>query len=376
MNKTKLLFVILFCLFSTLAFPADVIKNIFWGHGLLVLDHQGNMYIGYDSYSITKYSPDGKSLLRIGRKGEGPGDIKRIGRYTFNPKDNTLYVTEFYNGNRWVSRFTPDGKFAGHWNFEFNWSKYDIVSAIDFDKEGNVILAAEKRAPRRYKDFVITHKTYDLLKFSPEGKFLNRIYTFNTDSDAEKRGNFQATIPFQNAVNWRVCKDKIIVKEISSDIINIFSADGKLEKKIPFPVKKEKVTKKDIDTWENELNESPSIKKYKAMGVGNVRYWRENLPFPEYKPNSSIMYMDSKENLYVREYTQYQDKKTPLWYKVNLQTGKTDTLTFNPGEELCGIWGGYVFIYKAIEEDDEEIETITRIKEEELFKKEIQSAAK
>ncbi len=361
------LFFVFFCLFGTVVFPAEVIKDIFWGYGPLVFDNQGNMYFGYDAYSISKYSSDGKHLLKIGRKGEGPGDIKRMSSYAFNPKDNTIYITEYYNGNRRVSRFTTDGKFSGIWNVEIDWSKYNIVSEIDFDKEGNILLTALKRTPRRYKDFTLTNVVYDLLKFSPGGKFLKRIYTFNEDFDAAKPGNFQVTIPFQNAVSWIVYQDKIIVKEISGDVIHVFSPDGELEKEISFPIKKEKVTEKDLDAWEKRLKSLPSIKKIMAMGKADINYWRKSLPFPKYKPNSSWrMVTDSKGNLFVRENTRYK-KKDPVWFKVNLQTGKIDTLKFKPGEELCRIRNGYFFLYKIIEEEGEEIETIIKIKEKDLF---------
>ena len=368
MDKIKTSVFVICFLFNMAAFPAKVIKNTFWGDGdSLVFDHQGNMYIGYDSYSIAKYSPDGKLLLKIGRKGEGPGDIKRIGSYAFNPKDKTLYVTEYYKGNRRVSRFTTDGKFPGSWNFEMNWSKYDIVDDIAFDNEGNVLLIAEKRNERHYKDFILSNKVCDLLKFSPGGKFLKTIYTFNTDSDASKPGNFQVTIPFQNALSWIVYQDKIIVKEISGNVINIYSPDGELEKQIPFPVKNEKVTEKDLDAWEKRLKSLPFIKKLKMMGNADVDYWRKSLTFPKYKPNSSWkMLTDSKGNLYVREYTRYKNKD-PDWYRINLQTGKIDTLTFKPGEALLRIWNDYFFIYKLVEKDGEEIEMITRFTEKELL---------
>ncbi len=358
-----------FCMQGTVGFPAEVIKNITWNQGPLVLDHQGNMYLGYDDYTITKYSPRGELVLKIGRKGEGPGDLKRIGSYAFNHTDKMLYVTEYYNGNRRVSRFSTDGKYAGAWPFEFNWSKYDIVSDIDFDTQGCVFLMAEKRKLRRYKDFVISNKVYDLLKFSPDGKFLKKIYTFNKDRDAEKVGNFQATIPFQNAVSWLVFRDKVIVKEITGDFIHVFSAEGELQKKIPFPVKKEKVTEKDIDAWEKRMKSLPSIKRLKAMGMADVDYWRERLPFPTYKPNTSgTMFTGPNENLYLEEYTRYK-KKDPIWFKINLQTGKANTLVFKPGEELSGIRKGYFYLYKVIETEDDEAEMITRIKEEELLKR-------
>ena len=359
-------FIATFCILGTVLFPAEVIKGVFWGHGALVFDHQGNMYFGYDAYSISKYSPGGELLLRIGREGEGPGDIKRISRYAFNTRDNALYVTEFYNGNRRVSRFSTDGKFIGAWNFEFDWLKYGVVSDIDFDKDGNVYVIAQKRNPRRYKDYIVTNEVYDLLKFSPEGKFLKKIYSLNSDFDAEKPGNFQVTIPFQNALSWIVCRDKIIIKEISGDSIQVFSTDGEGEKIIPFPIKSEKVTEEDLDAWEKNLESLPFIQKLKSMGRANVHYWRKTLTFPEYKPNSSGRILsDSKGNVYLRQYTRYK-KKDPTWYKVDLQTGKIETLKFQPGEELARIWRNHFYLYKVIEDKGEEIETIIKLSEEEL----------
>lgn len=356
----------LFCIWGTVLFPAEVIKGFFWGQGTLVFDHQGNFYLGYDDYSISKYSPGGELLLRIGRQGEGPGDIKRLGWYAFNTKDNTIYVTEYYNGNRWVSRFSTDGRFIGAWDFEFKWSQFTVVAGIDFDKEGNVYLVIEKDNLRNYKDYSISNKDYDLLKYSPGGKLLKRIYSLNIDHSAEKVGNFQVTIPFQNALSWVLCGDKIVVKELSGDSIQVFSSDGKLEKKIPFPLKSEKVTEQDIDTWEKHMNSLPFIKNLKALGKADVRYWRESLNFPGYKPNTSWRILsDSKRNVYLRENTTYKEK-APTWVKVDIQSGKVDTVNFKPGETLVWVYGDHFYFYKVLEEKGEEIETFIKLSEEEF----------
>ncbi len=356
-------------MFGTGIFSMEVVKGFTWNRGPLVIDHQGNMYLGYDSHTIAKYSPKGELLLKIGRKGEGPGDIKRLGYYAFNPKDKMLYVTEYYNGNRRVSRFTTDGKYHSAWPFEFNWSTYDVVSKIAFDSGGNVFLLAEKRKTRQYKEFILTNTRYHLLKFSAEGKFSKEIYSYNKDSDAYKKGNFTVTIPFQNWLSWLVYQDKIIVKEQSGEFIQVFSTGGELLEKIPFPVKREKLTEVDFDAWEKRLKSNRSIKKYIAMGIGNVEYWRENLPFPTYKPNSiGPMYPDFKGNLYIETYA--TDRKKPeVWFKINLQTGKANKLPLKPGEDLSGIRKGYFYLYKVMETEDDEVETITRIKEEELSKR-------
>ncbi len=352
-------------------FPAEVIKDIMWGHGVLVFDHQENIYIGFDSHSVTKYSPTGKTLLRIGRKGTGPGDVKRISSYAFNPIEKRLFITEYYNGNRWVSRFNTDGTYAGAWKFEMDWQKYDVVSSIHFDKDGNVFLLGQKSKNRRINNNInLGHDHYYILKFSPEGKFLKTFHTLSVDHDAEKRGNFQVTIPYHNDIGWVVSGNKLIVKESIDTSLTVYAPDGTIGKKTTLPFKREKVTEKDLDVWEKHMKASPFVKKMTAVGKADMDFWREHLPFPEYKPTSSDwMLADGKGNVFIREYTEYTEKDA-AWFRVNLETGKTDKLTFKPGEVLCLIRNGYYYIYKVIDDDGEEVETITKLTESE-FKKQV-----
>ncbi len=354
-------------IFHTGIFPAEVIKDIMWGRGALVFDHQENFYLGYDSHSVTKYSPTGKMLLRIGRKGSGPGDVKRISSYAFNPKDKYLYITEYYNGNRWVSRFNTDGAFAGPLKFEMDWQKYDVVSSIQFDADGNVFFQAHKRENRRMNNNInMGHAHYYILKFSAEGKFLKTFHTLSIDYDAEKRGNFQVTIPYQNGIGWVVSQGKLIVKETAGNSLTVYSPAGSIEKKITLPFKREKLTEKDLDLWEAHMKELPFVKKMRAMGRADVGFWRDHLPFPKYKPNSTDwMLADGKGNVYIQESTEYTEKDA-AWFRVNLETGKTTTLNFKPGEILCLIRNGYYYIYKVIDDDGDEVETITKLKESEL----------
>lgn len=363
----KLFLILILCLHCTTIYPIEVIKDIFWNNGPLVLDDQGNMYVGYDIHSIVKYSPKGEMLLKMGQDGSGPGDLKRMTWHALNPKDHFIYVTEYYEGNRWVSRFTTDGKFVGAWNHKLDWSQYDVVSIIDFDSQGNVLLKAGKSNVKQYKDFRLNNMKEDLLKLSPDGELLATIYKFNSESAAYKDGNFTATIPFKNNISWVIYGDKIIVKETSGNFINIFSPDGKLEKKIPFPVKSEKVTEADIDDWEKEVNSWGWLKKATAEGRANVKYWRKRLPFPEYKPNSNWrMFTDLKGNLYISEYKGYRKKDT-AWFRINLQDGKTDRLTFKTGENLSLTWKNYFIFSKTNEDEEEQTETITKIEEKELL---------
>jgi hypothetical protein len=228
------------------------------------------------------------------------------------------------------------------------------------------LLTLGKQIIKRQKDFQISNQEEDLVKFSADGKFMTTIYRFNADTAAYKQGNFTATIPFQNTLNWTIYQDKLIVKEDSGNTINVFFPNGKLEKTLPFPIKKEKVSDKDIDDWEKEVNSWRWIQDLIPSGRGNVKYWKKRLPFPQFKPNSEgRMWVDSKGNIYIRQFTGYQ-KKDALWYRINLQSGKTDIVKFKAGEELSLIWKNYFIFSKTDEEED--TETITKLEETELQK--------
>ena len=58
------------------------------GKRALKVDHLGNIYIADRSeYRILKFSPEGKFIKSMGKKGNGPGEFKRwFGEFAIGPK--------------------------------------------------------------------------------------------------------------------------------------------------------------------------------------------------------------------------------------------------------------------------------------------------
>lgn len=82
---------------------------MFGGSIFFNTDEDGNFYVSdSDNNRILKYNPQGKYLLTIGRKGQGPGEFQSLSVPRFD-KDNNLYVTD--SGNRRISFFDKNGKF-------------------------------------------------------------------------------------------------------------------------------------------------------------------------------------------------------------------------------------------------------------------------
>ena len=357
-----LVFVVLTC-FPVLV--AETLKSVYAGKVFLV-DDEGYIFSDYGPHSISKYSPEGKHLLLMGRKGEGPGDIRRLGWFAINPLDNVIYVTEFVNGNRWISKFSKNGKYLGEWRFDFDWTRYQGLSTIQFDTVGNVYIQAEKTHSGRHKDVNLGIVEKSILKFSPQGKQLKEIYKMNIDFFIAKDGKGNLTIPFQNYLSWLIYKDKIIIREHYDEFIRVFSLDGAIEKKISLPFKRQKVTDVDIEEWEEWLKAFPGVRQSIAEGVLDLKYLKKRMPFPEFKPVSgSQLYSDAHGNLYSAKARGF-DPTDNIWVRINLESGTQSILKFAPGEKFLGVWKDMFLFSRSVGGYDT---NILKLDEKELFKK-------
>jgi hypothetical protein len=361
----KIVCLLLIVSFQLIASAEEILKDIQVG-GIFFVDSEGYFYTNSDEHSITRYSPTGELLLTIGKKGEGPSDIKRLGGFDINPLDNNIYVTEFYNGNKWISKFSTGGKYLGEWNCQLDWKKYEAIPNIKFDGKGNIYLKTSHSRSGQLKDFVIGNAEDTIINFSPQGKKLREIYHFKSDVYVEKGGKGNLTIPFNNNLYYTVYNDSIIVRESRDDFIQVFDLEGNLQKKISLPFRKEKVTQEDIDAWEKRIRTSAWGKRGMSEGWLDLDYWKKRLPFPDYKPVSGYpLYIDSQGNLYNMKYPGMDDTSIKC-ARINLTTGVTSIFNFKPGESLLAAWKNYLFIQK---EDDNDDYVILKIDEKEFFKR-------
>jgi len=366
--KNRIILNLLFFILSLCQIQAiEVIKGIYLGRNFIV-DDDYNVYSDYDSHIIVKYSGKGERLLEIGRSGEGPGDIKRLGWFMINPKTNLLYVTEFEDGNKRISIFsTGDGKFMGSWSFEFDWRKWQGLPFIQFDLKGNIYLETDRTLWTRYKDFQLGSTENSLLKYSPDGKNLEELYNLKYSFNAEKGGKGNITIPFSNYLFWEICQDKIVIRENYDQYIKVYNIDGSLLKKLKLPFKKAKVSKADIEDWENWFKSLPLFKRGIAEGWYDFNFWKRNLPFPEYKPVSGgRLFVDSKGFIYSRKYPGYKGNDN-LWAKINIENGHIKLISFPTNYNLKFIKDRF-FYFSKVDLEGEEDTVIVKVEENDLSK--------
>ncbi|MCK4763041.1 MAG: hypothetical protein KAW12_12665 [Candidatus Aminicenantes bacterium] len=330
-------------------FSKEVFKDINLGR-IFVINKDGFMYSDIDSHTIGKYSPEGKLVLKMGRKGEGPGDIKRMGWFAISPKDGLIYVTEFAGGNKWVSKFTKNGKFVKEYNVEVDWRKIDGLSFNAIDEQGNTYIETTKNTFERYKEFSLGTVHRVLYKFSPEGKKLAEIYKFSGKFNADRGDKGNITIPFHNYLYWKLYKDVIIVREHHDDFVSIFNLDGSIKKKIHLPFKKEKLTKKDINRWGKIMRARPSMKEAIAKGWIDFNYWFKRLPYPDYKPVSGMqMFIDPEGYLLSCKYFGYE-RKNFRWARINLETGENTVIRTPDDEKLLYIDKDFYYFRKEVDD--------------------------
>ena len=328
------------------SFANEIIKGVDPGR-VFLLDKKENIFTSYSAHEFRKYSPKGKLIVKIGRKGEGPGDIKRMGWFAINPIDNNIYVTEFVGGNRWISFFSTDGKYMGEWKIEIDWSKYNGLQVIKFDNNGNAYIQTYKSFFERHKDFSLGYVQNSILKFSPKGKFLGSIYKFKSPFMVEKRGKGNITIPFHNYLYWDLWDEYIAVREHYHNFISLFNLEGQLIKKLHIPFKREKLEDRDIEAWLVYMKQFKAVKR----GIWDLKYWKSRMPFPKYKPVSGYpLFFDRQGNIFSANYTGYQDTKIKVWAKINIRTGKHLLKSLKKYENLVLPTKGY--LYFEIEKED------------------------
>jgi len=84
---------------------------MFYNHTDIARDTEGNIYVlDSGNYRIQKFDANGKYLLTIGKKGQGPGEILRS-RIMCISSDNIIYVPD--SENRRVQKFSLNGKAEG-----------------------------------------------------------------------------------------------------------------------------------------------------------------------------------------------------------------------------------------------------------------------
>jgi hypothetical protein len=249
-------------------------KNIFFN-----TDEDGNFYVSdLDTYRILKYNPDGKYLLSIGRKGQGPGEFGGLSFIGFD-KDKNIYTNDAVN-NR-ISFFDKEGKYLRQIRMTERYSQV-ILNSKNFIIASKFTLSQEGKVQKQTSLYGLFDSEFNLIAelFKDEIEI-----PLPTGVDASSLGEYIAKIfsisAFRPlAITALADNDYIYLGYPDKYQIDVYSPDGKLFKKINRDYDPIPVSKKDKESFVKMASEN-----LPALLTEDIREKAfQNIKYPKYKP--------------------------------------------------------------------------------------------
>ncbi len=258
-------------------------ENYMFGRSIVFnTDGEGNFYVSdSDNNKIVKYNSQGKYLLTIGRKGQGPGEFQSLSMPRFD-KDNNLYVADPIN-NR-ISFFDKNGKSLKQIQMQERY--FDpYINSRGFIVANKLNLSQEANTQKQTFIYGLFDDKFNLAAELYRDETEMALPTGMDESSwveflakALSRGAFRPRVRLTLANN-----DSIYLGYPEKYEINIYSHEGKIVKKITREYEPIVVSEKDKESFLKIVGESLSASspvftediKKKAF---------QKIKYPKYKP--------------------------------------------------------------------------------------------
>jgi 6-bladed beta-propeller protein len=245
------------------------------------VDDSGNIYIlDLKLCRIQVVDPKGRPLHRIGKKGQGPGELALPSIMEMMP-DQQIMVYDV--GNRKVSLFSLDGSFQRDCPI----AEYGYCWRLRPDSRGNLIMGRYLPDAQAW--------TYELVRFNPQLQFEGIICSMKADAPKPR-----TLIPYNSRGirYWITPDDNILWGDYETYELRLIDRNGRLLKKIIKDYTPIKVTKRHKQETKEE-NKAAIERGY-------------SLKFPTHYQPYQHFYMDEEGRIYVRTWRPTEDGKG--WY--------------------------------------------------------------
>ena len=228
-------------------------ENYMFGQSVQVIaDEEGCIYVtDWDRKRIQKYSPEGKYLVSIGRKGQGPGEFGNIWSPTFD-KEGNLYATDIVNKK--MAFFERDGTFLKSQKIP------QYIGSVFILPNGNYFTTnTELTEDEAVSKYIHVHGIYDKefnLLAEIHRDFQN-IRARGNRSRAEFLADIMSGSAFKPFFVWHVTDDGLVYGGFNASYeIRIYDQEGKPLKNMLRKYDPIKVSKKHRDQYFNRQVES------------------------------------------------------------------------------------------------------------------------
>lgn len=257
-------------------------ENYMFGNSInFNTDDEGNFYVmDYDTKRILKYDPEGKFLLAFGREGQGPGEFQSLSVPRFD-KDNNLYISDGIG--RRISFFDRDGNYLRQitWKDRFsnpyiNSNGYIIANKYEMNQEGNV--------QRQTSIYGLFDDKFELLAELYKDEFELEMPTGRDESAiVDYLAKAYSRLAFRPGVQFMLADDDLIyLGRPEKYEINVYSPEGKLEKRIARDYDAIRVSDKDKEEFFERLGESVSSSPLFTEDM--MKKVHKKIKFPKFKP--------------------------------------------------------------------------------------------
>ena len=311
---------------------------------LSLVDDQGQIYISdYQDQDIKIFNPDGKLIITVGAKGQGPGEFNHIG-YVGKSEKGELIVHDSYSGR--MSFFDSSGRFLKSFKKKIN--NYQIILLKTSSFITCVSVIGEDRLKRTF-DVQEIDLDGNIVRYF-EGNFRYPQSVILRSGDRYTYFGAPVTVsslfkgdPFRN-IFYHCVNDQYS--------IDVYDDGGKLFRKIDRPYKPVLFTKKDAQEYRERYTTSSNPE--------HIRKAVKNMEMPKVKNVVERLYLDDESRLWIKlNETKKDGDRTLIAYDV-----------FNPdGHYFAKIWTDkrpYIFVkgkmFTMIEDPETGFRTIKRYK--------------
>lgn len=228
------------------------------GISSLLMNGKGEIFLFSAKMSrIFKFKPDGTFEKSFCQKGEGPGEITRVFSMFHNPKNDYLYLPEFYSmGKGRVTIYDSDGNYKGLLKPDISRTHMDRIAEIAFFKDGNYFIVTNERVG--WKPVGKLFKTQEEVRvryFNEKGQLVSDISRTTDDDELSHAVRWGGPgILFAPRTLVKLAPDEqIAVSKNDNNEILIYNVRGEKVKSIKLDISREKLSDEEFNKKKEDL---------------------------------------------------------------------------------------------------------------------------